>query len=91
MKSNEDILTDELLARHISGELTPLEEIAFSDIMSSESIIEVKEIVSDLEHVDFFCAESMPEKKIEKIEEFIDRTEMFKELKSPDTNNSKII
>lgn len=91
MNNKEDILTDELLARHISGELTPLEESAFSDIMSSESIIEVKDIVSDLEHVDFFCGDSVPEKSIEKIEEYINMTMMFKELKSPDTNNSKII
>lgn len=91
MDSNNDILTDEFLARHISGGLTPLEKIAFSEMLVSEPIFEINEIVSDLHHRNFFEGEDTSIRKIEKIEDYIERVEKFRELKVPDTNNSKII
>lgn len=91
MSSNNDILTNEFLARHISGELTPLEKIAFSEMLDSEPILEVKEIVSDLHHREYFEREDISIRKFEKIEDYIESVERFRELKSPDMKNSKII
>lgn len=91
MDSNNDILTGEFLARHISGGLTPLEKIAFSEMLDSEPILEVKEIVSDLHHREFFEREDTSIAKIEKIEDYIESVEKFRELKSPDMKKSKII
>lgn len=91
MDNNSDILTDEFLARHISGRLTPLEKIAFSEMLESEPILEVKEIVSDLHHREFFEGKDTSITKIEKIEDYIESVEKFRELKSPDTKKPKII
>lgn len=89
--NDKDILTDEFLASHISGRLTPLEKIAFSEMLDSEPILEIKEIVSDLHHSNFFEGENTLIRKIEKIEDYIESVEKFRELNSPDTKNPPII
>lgn len=91
MDSNIDILSDEFLARYISGDLTPLEKISFSEMLNSNQIMEVKEIVSDLHYRDFFKEAVTPIETIDKIENYIERADKFRELKSPEANNSKIV
>lgn len=53
--------------------------------------MEVKEIVSDLHYRDFFKEAVTPIETIDKIENYIERADKFRELKSPEANNSKIV
>lgn len=92
MNSTDNILTDELLARFISGDnITPLERIVFSDALNSEDVIEVCEISSDLKGKQYFLNEEVPETKIDKIESYIENFEKFRELRSPESRGTKII
>ena len=92
MSITDSLLTDELLARFISGEnITPLERIAFSESLKSEDVAEVCEISSDLKKQQYFLCEEIPEKKKKKIESFIENNVgKFREIESPESRGSKI-
>ena len=92
MSITDSLLTDELLARFISGEnITPLERIAFSESLKSEDVAEVCEISSDLKKQQYFLCAEIPAAKIEKIESFIENNVgKFREIESPESRGSKI-